>query len=160
METRYRNEPGNTQQESNEDQLQQVLNDERAHLYDIIPPINHNDTPALVVHNTATTNMEEASTEQHTYTAPKREQIRSKNEPPGPLLPDRDVVGGSCDKGWSQTMVDSEAKQDQEDLTNTHIYHILEQQSTEKEVEPRVKDHHKPPAAYEVPVVNTAVSQP
>jgi hypothetical protein len=159
METRYHNEPGNTQQESNEDQLQQDLNDERAHLYDIIPPVNNN-TPAVVVHNTATTNMEEASTEQHTYTAPKQQQIQSKNEPPGPLLPDRDVVGGSCDKGQSQTTLDGEAKQDQEDPTNTHIYHVLEQQSTKKEVELIKDDHKPPPAAYEVPVVNTAVSQP
>ena len=38
IETRYHNETGNAQQESNEDQLQQDLNDERAHLYDVIPP--------------------------------------------------------------------------------------------------------------------------
>ena len=82
MQTKYRNEyhneMGNTQQESSENQIQQDLTAERVHLYDVIPPT---DTPAMV-HNTTTTNMEEVSTEQHTYTATKQQQM-SQNDTSG-----------------------------------------------------------------------------
>lgn len=160
MESRYRNEMGNTQQESNEDQLQRDLNDEKAHLYDIIPPTNA--TPA-VAHNTATTNTEEASIEQHTYTATDRQQqIWSKNDPPPghpPPLGYRDAVGGSSyEQGQSQTTTIPLGDGNPDDSTNVHIYHVLEepQSTTKKEIE--MKDHN-PPAAYEVPVANTAVRQ-
>ena len=162
METRYHNEIGNTQQESNEDQLQQDLNDERAHFYDVIPPTNA--TPA-VAHNTATTNTEEASTEQHTYTATdQQQQIRAKNNPPPghpPLLGDRNAVGGSSYEqleGQSQTTTTPLGDGNSEDSNNVHIYHVLEepQSTTKKEI--KMKDHN-PPAAYEVPVANTAVKQ-
>ena len=135
MQTRYENEyhseTGSTQQERSEDQVQQDLNTER--VYDVI------DTPA-VVHNTTTTDREEASTEQHTYTATELHQM-SKNDPPG----HRDVESHSDRQ--NQTRLDD---RNQEDPTNTHIYHILEQQS-EEHVE--LKDH-KPEAAYEDPVTH------
>ena len=130
MQTRYENEyyseTGSTQQESSEDQVQQDLNTER--VYDVI------DTPA-VVHNTTTTAGEEASTKQNTYMATELHQM-SKNDPPG----HRDVESHS-----DRQRLDD---RNQEDPTNTHIYHILEQQS-EEHVE--LKDH-KPEAAYEDPV--------
>ena len=149
MQTRYKNEyhneMGNTQQEDSEDQIQQDLNAERVHLYDVIPPT---DTPATVtVHNTTTTNMEEAPTEQYTYTHNKQQQM-SKNDTPG----HRDVESSSSDRQNQTTLDDG----NQEDATNTHIYHILEQQSNE-DIE--LKDHN-PPAAYEIPVASVAVSHP
>ena len=135
MQTRYENEyhseTGSTQQESSEDQVQQDLNTER--VYDVI------DTPA-VVHNTTTTDGEEASTEQHTYTATELHQM-SKNDPPG----HRDAESHSDRQ--NQTRLDD---RNQEDPTNTHIYHILEQQS-EEHVE--LKDH-KPAVEYEDPVTH------
>ena len=66
--------------------------------------------------------------------------------------------GSSCDKGQSQTAATILDDGKPEDRTNTHTYHILEQQrTTKKEIE--LKDHN-PLAAYEVPVVKTAVRQP
>ena len=140
MQTRYRNEYhneiGNTQQEDSEHQIQQDLNAERVHLYDVIPPT---DTPTMV-HNT---NMEEASTEQHTYTAIKQQQM-SQNDTPD----HRDMESNNARQ--NQTTLD---EGDQENSTNIHVYHILEPQSIE------LKDH-KPPTAYEVPVASTAVGHP
>ena len=71
-----------------------------------------------------------------------------------PPLLDRDVVGGSsCDNGQSHTTTTL----DDGNPEDCHTYHILEEQiTTKKEIE--LKDHN-PPAAYEVPVVNTAVRQ-
>ena len=59
---------------------------------------------------------------------------------------------GSSDRQNQTTLDDG----NQEDTTNTHIYHILDQQGNE-DIE--LKDH-KPPAAYEVPVASAAVSHP
>ena len=127
MQTRYENEyhseTGSTQQERSEDQVQQDLNTER--VYDVI------DTPA-VVHNTTTTDGEEAATELLQM---------SKNDPPG----HRDAESHSDRQ--NQTRLDD---RNQEDPTNTHIYHILEQQS-EEHVE--LKDH-KPAVEYEDPVTH------
>ena len=135
MQTRYENEyhseTCSTQQESSEDQVQQDLNTER--VYDVI------DTPA-VVHNTTTTNREEASTEQNTHMATELHQM-SKNDPPG----QRDIES-HIDR-QNQTRLDD---RNQEDPTNTHIYHILEQQC-EEHVE--LKDY-KLEAAYEDPVTH------
>ena len=100
-----------------------------------------------MVHNTTTTNMEEASTEQHTYTATKQQQM-SQNDTPS----HRDTESSS-DRQNQITLDETTSK---EDTTSVHIYHILEQQSNE-DIE--LKDH-KPPAAYEVPVTSTAVSHP
>ena len=65
--------------------------------------------------------------------------------------------GSSCDKGQSQTATTTLDDGNPKDPTNTHTYHILKEQSTtKKEIE--LKDHN-PPAAYEIPVVKTAVMQ-
>ena len=171
MQTRYENEyhseAGSTQQGSSEDQVQQDLNTER--VYDVI------DIPA-VVYNTTTTDREEASTEQSTHTATEVHQM-SKNDPPG----QRDVESHSDRQ--NQTRLDD---RNQEDPTNIHIYHILEQQSEEhvelKDQKPEAayedpvthiyhileqqsEEHielkdHKPAAAYEDPVTNMAVCHP
>ena len=130
-ENEYHSETGSTQQERSEDQVQQDLNTES--VYDVI------DTP-FVVHNTTTTNREEASTEQNTYMATKLHQMY-QIDPPG----QRDVESHSDRE--NQTRLDD---RNQEDPTNTHIYHILEQQS-EEHVE--LKDH-KPEATYEGPVTH------
>ena len=169
-ENEYRSETGSTQQESSEDQVQQDLNAER--VYDVI------DTP-FVVHNTTTTSREEVSTEQSTHSATELHQM-SKNNPPSHR--DMENVESHIDR-QNQTRFDD---RNQEDPTNIHIYHILEQQS-EEHVE--LKDHkqeaeyedpvthiyhileqqseehvelkdHKPAAEYEDSVTNMTVSQP
>ena len=138
MQTRYENEyhseTGSTQQERSEDQVQQDLNAER--VYDVI------DIPAAV-HNTTTTNRQEASTEQHTYVATELHQM-SKNDPPSHR--DMENMESHSDR-QNQTRLNN---RNQDDPTNTHIYHILEQQS-EEHVE--LKDH-KQEAEYEDPVTH------
>ena len=135
MQTRYENEyhseTGSTQQERSEDQVQQDLNTES--VYDVI------DTPA-VVHNTTTTDREEAFTEQHTCMATELHQM-SQNDSSN----HRGVESHS--NRQNHTRLDD---RNQEDPTNTHIYHTLEQQS-EEHVE--LKDH-KPAEAYEDPVTH------
>ena len=135
MQTRYENEyhsetgTCSTQQESSEDQ---DLNAER--VYDVI------DTPSMV-HNTTTTDREEVFTEQHTCMATELHQM-----PPNDSPSHRDVESHSDRQ--NHTRFDD---RNQEDPTNTHIYHILEQQS-EEHVE--LKDH-KQQAPYEDPVTHT-----
>ena len=169
-ENEYHSETGSTQQGSSEDQMQQDLNMER--VYDVI------DTPA-VVYSTTTTNGEEKFTEQSTHSATELHQM-SKNDPPSHR--DMENVESHSDR-QNQTRLNN---RNQDDQTNTHIYHILEQQS-EENVE--LKDHkqeaeyedpvthvyhileqqseehvelkdHKPEAEYEDSVTNMTVSQP
>ena len=138
MQTRYENEyhseTGSTQQGSSEDQMQQDLYMER--VYDVI------NTPA-VVYSTTTTNREEISTEQSTHSATELHQM-SKNDPPS----HRDVENvESHSNRQNQTRLDD---RNQDDLTNTHIYHILEHQS-EEHVELK---EHKQEAENEDPVTH------
>ena len=153
MQTRYRNEyrngTGNTQGESNEDQTEQDMNSaERAHLYDVIPLTN--ETSAMV-HNTTTTNTEDTRVKHDTNRAATKQQQTSINEPPG----HRDTE--SSNERQNQTTNGDIDDGNQENPTNTHTYHFLEQQSNGA-IE--LKDHHlEQPAAYEIPVVNTAISQ-